>query len=89
MLLLPLFRLKDTLSLLMSPRERQAIPNVMRWFTTVISQPQFVAVVGFVKLVGAREGGMIDLRPQPQDVAVLADAAVGSQCWLQKEGVTT
>jgi elongation factor 1-gamma len=34
----------------LEPAFRQPYPNVTRWFTTCVNQPQFKAVLGEVKL---------------------------------------
>jgi hypothetical protein len=39
--------------LVLSPEYRKSLPNVSRWFTSCVSQPQFVAVVGVVELAQA------------------------------------
>ena len=75
----------DPLAFLVSAAERKALPNLMRWFRTVRGQAAFVTVAGPVDLTGAREGGMIDKRPQPEDCAALADAAVARNAGFKKK----
>ena len=77
--------LNDPVNFFLTAAERAAVPNVMRWFNTVRGQPEFVTVAGPTTIAGPREGGMIDLRPRPEEVAALAEASVALNAGFKKK----
>ena len=77
--------LNDPVNFFLTAAERAAMPNVMRWFNTVRGQPEFVTVAGPTTIAGPREGGMIDLRPRPEEVAALAEASVALNAGFKKK----
>ena len=63
-----------------------AFPNVTRWFKTVVNQKAFQSAYDLGLLTGGsvREGGQIDLRPNPIAVAAAADSSIALNAGQKK-----